>query len=502
MASSIPNSPWLCPLKPTKTTPSCLYLNPRSSTFKPINSSSSSDNSSEPKKPVLDPVKLAFEKAKSYKNSKTNTNPVVIQGPDGGSDDLVGTNDSSLSSDKPLEPPVLDPVKLAFEKSKAYKDLKTNAKPLSNQQPADDAVKKTGGSELRGASVEGKEGSDAFKVAMEKAKDYGRTKGGLTESKGAGSGDGISGSREKSESPTVEERANNKKKMTVSSIDFVGLNFSDKRSSRGLPPGLVPTVDPFSDTDEVEIIVGDTSKFEGTTRSNPATVDENQDVYKPKVSTWGVFPRPSNISKTYGGEKVIRPGEALETAEEKASKEARTRQLLAAYKKKVGLNIDPKLKSECQKVLNDGDLLMDRGMLEEALPFYERVMEKLPFQTELHGLAALQWSICQDSLTRVNEARVMYEKLQSHPNPKVSKQARNFVFGFQAMEMLKVRKSTPSPTSTGYQNYFDAFVKDKSTVSLEETEANEGAFSEVLPYMVFLCCPILIVLVIAVQKGI
>ncbi|WOH04417.1 hypothetical protein DCAR_0623826 [Daucus carota subsp. sativus] len=402
MASSIPNSPWLCPLKPTKTTPSCLYLNPRSSTFKPINSSSSSDNSSEPKKPVLDPVKLAFEKAKSYKNSKTNTNPVVIQGPDGGSDDLVGTN----------------------------------------------------------------------------------------------------GSREKSESPTVEERANNKKKMTVSSIDFVGLNFSDKRSSRGLPPGLVPTVDPFSDTDEVEIIVGDTSKFEGTTRSNPATVDENQDVYKPKVSTWGVFPRPSNISKTYGGEKVIRPGEALETAEEKASKEARTRQLLAAYKKKVGLNIDPKLKSECQKVLNDGDLLMDRGMLEEALPFYERVMEKLPFQTELHGLAALQWSICQDSLTRVNEARVMYEKLQSHPNPKVSKQARNFVFGFQAMEMLKVRKSTPSPTSTGYQNYFDAFVKDKSTVSLEETEANEGAFSEVLPYMVFLCCPILIVLVIAVQKGI
>ena len=56
------------------------------------------------------------------------------------------------------------------------------------------------------------------------------------------------------------------------------------------------------------------------------------------------------VGLQYGGGKVIRPGEALETAEEKASKEARTRQLLAAYKKKVGLNIDPKLKSECQKV--------------------------------------------------------------------------------------------------------------------------------------------------------
>lgn len=56
------------------------------------------------------------------------------------------------------------------------------------------------------------------------------------------------------------------------------------------------------------------------------------------------------VGLQYGGGKVIRPGEALETAEDKAAKEARTRQLLAAYKKKVGLNIDPKLKSECQKV--------------------------------------------------------------------------------------------------------------------------------------------------------
>lgn len=89
MACSVPNSPWLCPLKPTKTSSSCIYLSPRSSTFKPINcsSSSSSDNSLEPQKPVVDPVKLAFEKAKSYKKSKTSTNPVVIQQPEGVSDD-------------------------------------------------------------------------------------------------------------------------------------------------------------------------------------------------------------------------------------------------------------------------------------------------------------------------------------------------------------------------------------------------------------------------------
>lgn len=40
----------------------------------------------------------------------------------------------------------------------------------------------------------------------------------------------------------------------------------------------------------------------------------------------------------------------LETAEDKAAKEARTRQLLAAYKNKMGITINPKTKSECEKV--------------------------------------------------------------------------------------------------------------------------------------------------------
>lgn len=52
----------------------------------------------------------------------------------------------------------------------------------------------------------------------------------------------------------------------------------------------------------------------------------------------------------YGGGRNIRPGDELETAEERAAKDARTRELLAAYKKKTGLNIDPKLKIECEEV--------------------------------------------------------------------------------------------------------------------------------------------------------
>lgn len=36
-------------------------------------------------------------------------------------------------------------------------------------------------------------------------------------------------------------------------------------------------------------------------------------------------------------------------------------------------------------------------------------------------------------LNRPDEAREMYEKLQSHPNPRVSKKARQFMFSFQVI---------------------------------------------------------------------
>lgn len=44
---------------------------------------------------------------------------------------------------------------------------------------------------------------------------------------------------------------------------------------------------------------------------------------------------------------------------------------------------------------------------------------------------------------RPNEARAMYEKLQSHPNAEVSKKARQFMFSFQVTEnVLEIFQSS------------------------------------------------------------
>ncbi|KAI3498114.1 hypothetical protein L1887_33869 [Cichorium endivia] len=390
---------------------------------------------------------------------------------------IKAQKDSSPSSDS--QPP--DPVKLALARAKAYKkSIQSNPTPKisQNQNPVSE-ITESGGNQ---------DGSPS-KVTMEGAKAYSEKNRGLQQGKSE---------------ILMDEFVEKKEGPKVSAIDFVGLGFADKKEGRGLPAGLVPFSDSFpaGDLPDVEIIVGDTSRFGKKTSQSNTTTEEEEDseLYKPKVSTWGVFPRPNNISKTYGGGKTIRPGDVLETAESKAAKDARTKQMIAAYKRQMGLNIDPKLKAECEKDLKDGDSLMEIGKLRDALPFYEKVMEKLVYQSELHGLAALQWSICQDSLNRSDEARVMYEKLQSHPNVGVSKKARQFVFSFQAMEMMKVTSSSVSKRKTGYQNFFDAFVENKNNLSINETEVEDDAAIQALPYVIFLVSPILMILVIAVQK--
>ncbi|KAJ3687941.1 hypothetical protein LUZ61_017105 [Rhynchospora tenuis] len=252
---------------------------------------------------------------------------------------------------------------------------------------------------------------------------------------------------------------------------------------------------------EAEIIVGDPTKFENVRRRvEEPEKDAKIKSYQPKVKTWGVFPRPMNISKTYGGGKVIRPGDILETKEDKEAKEKRSRELVAAYKSKMGLDVDPKLIAECQKSLKDGNDLMDRGSLKQALPFFEKVMKDMVFESELHGRAALQWSICLDSLQRSSEAKVMYKKLQNHPNSEVNTKARHFAFSFKAMEFMKVKSSYLSRT-TGYEMYFDSFVDNKEAYTSAKAEPKESGETQILPYVVFLVSPLFVILFIAVRKS-
>ncbi|KAL3678976.1 hypothetical protein R1sor_021932 [Riccia sorocarpa] len=285
------------------------------------------------------------------------------------------------------------------------------------------------------------------------------------------------------------------KRTGVSSMDFAGLGFADKKQGgrkvirevyQPPPPGVLP---------EVEIITRDAGSSEAGAESNES------DLYKPKVSTWGLFPRPADISKTYGGGRTIRPGDILETEEERIAREAKTQKLLSDYKKKMGLDVDPRVKSECEKLFKQGNSLMDSGDLKGALLLFENVMEKMVFQSELHGLAALQGAICLDSLARFEEAREVYEKLISHPNGRIRKQAQKLLYGFRAMEKLKVTTGNRWDTSV-YAKYFEAFSDGyNNTYKASEVETNEKLMEQTLAYSLLLFFPILLVVVLALSKN-
>ena len=66
--------------------------------------------------------------------------------------------------------------------------------------------------------------------------------------------------------------------------------------------------------------------------------------HKPKVSTWGVFERPSDISKAYGGGRKIGVDGYKPSEEEMAKKRKETEERLAKYRQ--GMGADAELEQE------------------------------------------------------------------------------------------------------------------------------------------------------------
>lgn len=67
-------------------------------------------------------------------------------------------------------------------------------------------------------------------------------------------------------------------------------------------------------------------------KSRGAEVISVDKSYQPTVSTWGVYPRPGNISKTYGGGKTIDPTKPLEDEDAKSRRDKEIKARLEKYR--------------------------------------------------------------------------------------------------------------------------------------------------------------------------
>ena len=156
------------------------------------------------------------------------------------------------------------------------------------------------------------------------------------------------------------------------------------------------------------------------------------------MSTWGVFERPADISKAYGGGRTLRPGQALEAEEVTEQKARETEAALERFRQNSGLVVDPELEAAARSLVERGLKLQSAGRLEPAAEAFREAAELLPFKSGLAGEATLLQGCALDSLGRRDEARAVYTAVQQHPNEKTAKQASRLLFGFSAEEDLKV----------------------------------------------------------------
>ncbi|KAL0029629.1 hypothetical protein WJX79_009355 [Trebouxia sp. C0005] len=172
--------------------------------------------------------------------------------------------------------------------------------------------------------------------------------------------------------------------------------------------------------------------------------------YNPKVSTWGVFERPANISEAYGGGRTIKAGTPLEDAAATQARKERIAAALSRFKRDSGTLVDPAVQQACQEAFDEGEQLFKNKLVAAALSKYAVAAELMPLKTELGGRSRLQKAICLDSLGQNKEALAVYGLIERHPNADVAKVAKRMIFGFRAMDNLKAHTISYSVTKGAY----------------------------------------------------
>jgi len=196
-------------------------------------------------------------------------------------------------------------------------------------------------------------------------------------------------------------------------------------------------------------------------------------VYKPKVSTWGVFERPPDISKTYGGGRTIKK-EELEDEEAIAARKARVAKKLAKYREDQGITLTNSEFEEVKELLRTSDEAIRQGYMQAALDMLEPwALERIAPKTEFGGRVIFNYAVCLDNLQRRDEALKQYRRCIGNQYGNVSKQADRMVWGMTtATKKMKADlfDYMDSAKLDAYDEYLIRMANEKFAGEIDEEE--------------------------------
>lgn len=174
--------------------------------------------------------------------------------------------------------------------------------------------------------------------------------------------------------------------------------------------------------------------------------DEKQnDVdYKPKVSTWGVFPRPDNISRTYGGGRGIPRGttDANLRSDAQQKRDKTTADRLAKYRASRGIDNETEKahEDEINSALQKAQQYMLRGEAPLAAKTLDDVTQWVssPGGSKLGGRVWLALALAYEASGRRDQAKSIYRELRKNPYDEIASKAKQLRQGFSDMQSLRV----------------------------------------------------------------
>ena len=195
--------------------------------------------------------------------------------------------------------------------------------------------------------------------------------------------------------------------------------------------------------DAPEDEVAKTTSGIGGSWSGKKAQEAKKEKHAPKVSTWGVFERPADISKAYGGGRQVGVGGYQPTEEEIAKKRAETEAKLKKFREGQGADIELQEQhtEEIQSALKEARQLMRFGSTRGALEELEAVQKWCCAATELGSETLLELGMTRIAAGDNAGAKPVLVQLQNRaPSTQIKRAAQQMLFQEEAQSFLKVEK--------------------------------------------------------------
>ena len=181
-----------------------------------------------------------------------------------------------------------------------------------------------------------------------------------------------------------------------------------------------------------------------TSSGNSNSNNNEDDLYTPARTSWGVFQRPRDITKAYGGGKVITKEQMRKQDEEYEELLLKKKSLEINYG--ASIKVEKENESKIRLTLVSARGYMRYGNCKKAVQTLEEIESILNWQTELGGEAYLELGMALETVDRSDDARNIYGQLVSKSRSlKIRRNSLQLLQGLDITKQLRKQVSSGKP---------------------------------------------------------